>query len=85
MCCIVHILVSKLGEMISRGLLKVREVFSVNVTGCPSASVCCLGCFLNLVASLKDRNDILDCIGGERLSDAVAKEGEYILASLHLG
>jgi hypothetical protein len=37
------------------------------------------------VASLKDRNDILDCIGGERLSDAVVKEGEHILASLHLG
>jgi hypothetical protein len=36
------------------------------------------------VASLKDRNDILDCIGGERLSDAVVKE-EHILASLHLG
>ena len=85
MCCTVHILVSELGEMISRGFLKVREVFFVNVTGCPSASVCCLGCFLNLVASLKDRNDILDCIGGERLSDAVVKEGEHILAGLHLG
>ena len=85
MYCIIHILVSKLSEMIFRGFLKVREVFSVNVTGCPSASVCCLGCFLNLVASLKDRNDILDCIGGERLSNAVGKEGEHILASLHLG
>ena len=50
-----------------------------------SASVCCLGCFLNLVASLKDINDILDCIGGDRLSDAVVKEGEHILANLHMG
>ena len=82
---VVYILVSELGEMISRGFLKVREVFFVNVTGCPSTSVCCLGCFLNLVASLKDRNDILDCIGGERLSDAVVKEEKHILASLHLG
>ena len=85
MYCIVYILVSELGEMISKGFLKVREVFFVNVTGCPSASVCYLGCFLNLVASLKDSNNILDCIGGERLSDAVVKEGEHILASLHLG
>ena len=57
----------------------------MNVTGCPSAFVCCLGYSLNLVASLKDRNDILDFISGERLSDAVIKEGEHILASLHLG
>ena len=57
----------------------------MNVIGCPSAFVCCLGCFLNLVASLKDRNDILDFIGGEGLSDVVVKEGEHILASLHLG
>ena len=85
MCYTVHILVSELGEMIFRGFLKAREVFFVNVTGCPSASVCCLGCFLKLMASLKDRNDILDRIGEERLSDAVVKEGEHILASLHLG
>ena len=85
MCYTVYILVSELGEMISRGFLKVREVFFMNVTGLPSASVCCLGCLLNLVASLKDRNDILDYIGGEGLSDAVVKEGEHILASLHLG
>ena len=84
MCYIVHILVSELGKIIFRGFLKVREVFFVNVTGFPSASMCCLGCFLNLVASLKDRNDILNCIGGKRLSDAVVKEGEHILASLHL-
>jgi hypothetical protein len=84
-CFIIYILVSKLGGMTSRGFLKVREVFFVSITGCPSASVCCLGYFLNLVASLKDRNDILDFIGGERLSDVVVKEGEHILASLHLG
>ena len=84
MCCTVYILVSELDKMVFRGFLKVREVFFVNITGCPSA-VCCLGCFLNLVASLKDRNDILDCIGRERLSDAVIKEGEHILASLYLG
>ena len=70
--------------MIFRGFLKVREVFFVNVTGYSSASVCCLGYFLNLMASLKDRNDILNFIGGESLSDAVVKEGEHILASLHL-
>ena len=67
MCCTVYILVSELGEMISRGFLKVREVFLVNVTGCSSASVCCLGYFLNLVASLKDRNDILNFIEEESL------------------
>ena len=85
MCYTVYILVSELDEMISREFSKVRKVFFVNVTGYSSASVCCLGCFLNLVASLKDRNDIQDCIRGERLSDAVVKEGEHILASLHLG
>ena len=67
MCCIVHILVSEHYKMISRGFLRVREVFFVNVTGCSSASMCCLGCFLNLVASLKDRNNILNFIGEESL------------------
>jgi hypothetical protein len=37
------------------------------------------------VASLKDRNDILNLIEGDRLSDAAVKEGEHILASLHMG
>ena len=74
MCCTIHILVGELDGMIFRGFLKVREAFFVNVTSCSSASVCCLGYFLNLVASLKDRNDILDFIEGVKLSDAIVKE-----------
>jgi hypothetical protein len=80
----VNILVRELGRTASKGLLKVRKVLSPDFGDCPMASVCCFGYFVMWVASLKERDDVLCFIRGERLHDAGGEEEADVLVCLYL-
>jgi hypothetical protein len=73
-CCKAYIVIKKHDKTTSRELLRVREVFFLNVTSCPNAPVCYFGYFLNWVANLKKGNDVLNFMGGERLHGAGDRE-----------
>jgi hypothetical protein len=66
--------VEKHDKTTSRGLLRVKEVFFVSVTSCPSAPACCFGYSSNWVANLRKGNDVPNFIGGERLYGAGDRE-----------
>jgi len=70
--------------MTFKGLLKVRKVLFPDVGDCFTASVCCIGYFVVWVASLKERDNILCFIRGERLYDISGEEEADILVCLHL-
>jgi len=63
--------------------LKVRKVHFPYVGDCPMASACCFGYFVVWLASLKERDDVLYFMRGERLYSVGGEEAD-ILVCLHL-
>src|SRR5713101_3208678 len=66
-----------------KGLLKVRKVLFPDVGDCFTASVCCFGHFVVWVASLKERDNVLCFMRGERLHDVSGEEEAHVLVCLH--
>jgi len=83
-CYIVNILVRELSKITFKRLLKVRKVLFPYVGYCSMASACCFGYFVVWVASLKERDNILCFMRGERLYGVGSKEEADVLVCLHL-
>ena len=79
-----NILVRELSKITFKRLLKVRKVLFTHVGYCPIASACCFGYFVVWVASLKERDDVLYFIRGERLHNVSGEKEADILVCLHL-
>ena len=79
-----NILVRELSKITFKRLLKVRKVLFPHVGYCSMASACCFGYFVVWVASLKERDDILYFIRGERLYGVGSEEEADVLVCLHL-
>ena len=56
----------------------------MNVRDCANTSGCCFGYFMMWVASLKERNDMLNMMRGERFHDDSSKEEAAVCGYLHL-
>ena len=74
----------KLDRTTFRGLWKVWKVFFSNSGYCPRADWCCLSYFSIWVASLKERDDILDLWREEGFYDGGGKKKAAVRCYLHL-
>jgi hypothetical protein len=80
----VNILAKELSRMTFKRLFKVRKVLFPNIGDCLTAFVCCFGYFVVWVASLKERDNVLCFIRGERLHNISGEEEADVLVCLHL-